>query len=429
VNLKDRLALIKNSNDHHVYLPHRKRDMPEGWTETAPFVWMREIDRPCSGAPIVFSPHLMRPMHEDGRRDQEGTYPHAPTLPAIPAERIVFFDLETTGLSGGAGTIAFLSTVGHFEGADLVLRQTFLCDYPGEREFLALIISQIAKADWVVSYNGAAFDLPLLQTRSVLNRIAMPLIRHIDILHDCRRFWGTKVPSCSLASMEALLLKKERDEDIPASLVPRVWLDYVKTEMPRDEQSALLSLVWHHNVQDVVSLAQLFILIESIYRAPESVLFQYSIDPVGLARRLLKTGRVEEAKRVLLMVRDNPRLFELTGVARMRALRLLASIAWKERNRELYVKTILAMDGESLFGCVAKAKLYEHFLRDEAQALEWARRSRDIALAEGDGTQIPASSLSALSLEAIDHRIARLTRKIADIYSEMNREMDNPGTR
>jgi len=403
--------------------------MPEGWTETAPFVWMREIDRPCIGAPVVFLPQLMRPIHEDGRRDQDDICPHARTLPAIPAERIVFFDLETTGLSGGAGTIAFLSTVGHFEGADLVLRQTFLCDYPGEREFLALVVSQIAKADWVVSYNGATFDLPLLQTRCVLNRIAMPLVRHIDILHDCRRFWGTKVPSCSLTSMEALLLKKERDEDIPASLVPRVWLDYVKTEMPRDELTALLSLVWQHNVQDVVSLAQLFVLIESIYRAPESVLFQYSIDPVGLARRLSKTGRVEEAKRILLMVRDTPRLFELTDAARMRALRHLASIAWKERNRELYVKTILAMDGESLFGCVAKAKLYEHFLRDESQALEWARRARDIALAERECAPVPASSLSALSLKAIDHRIARLIRKIADTNSEINHEMDSPGTR
>jgi len=47
----------------------------------------------------------------------------------------------------------------------------------------------------------------------------------------------------------------------------------VKTEMPRDELTALLSLVWQHNVQDVVSLAQLFVLIESVYRAPESVLF------------------------------------------------------------------------------------------------------------------------------------------------------------
>ncbi len=362
-------------------------------------------------------------MLEGRREDRGGAVAKSVYPPPVPAERIVFFDLETTGLSGGAGTIAFLSTVGHFEGAGLVLRQTFLSDYPGEREFLASVISRLGEAEWVVTYNGAAFDMPLLQTRCVLNRIAMPPVRHIDVLHDCRRFWGRKALSCSLTSMEALVLKKERDEDIPAALVPRVWLDYVKTEAPREDQSALLSLVWQHNVQDVVSLARLFVLIESAYRAPDSAVVQYAIDPAGLARRLLKTGRMEEAKRILLMVRDRAALFELTESSRMRALRHLASIAWKERNRNLYVNTILAMDGKSLFGCVAKAKLYEHFLKDEEEALGWAKRARDIALAEGMEEESAEVGMkgSALTLEAIDHRIARLARKIAKMNSLSSR--------
>jgi uncharacterized protein YprB with RNaseH-like and TPR domain len=424
VNLKDRLALIKSAKDNkdkNAFSPPRRRDMPQGWIETAPSVWTREVDRPCIGAPKVFFPHLMRPapMPEDGREGRGGAVAQSVDLPPIPAGRIVFFDLETTGLSGGAGTIAFLSTVGHFEGADLVLRQTFLGDYPGERDFLASVISHLDEADWIVTYNGAAFDIPLLQTRCVLNRIAMPPVRHIDVLHDCRRFWGRKVASCSLASMEALVLKKERDEDIPAALVPKVWLDYVKTEVPRDDQGELLSLVWQHNVQDVVSLARLFVLIESANRAPDSAVVQYAIDPAGLARRLMKAGRLEEAKRILLMVRDRAELFELTESSKMRALRHLASIAWKERNRNLYVNTILAMDGRSLFGCVAKAKLYEHFLKDEEEALRWAKRARDIALAEGmeeDGAQSDMRG-SALTIEAIDHRIARLARKIAKMNS------------
>jgi len=389
--------------------------MPEGWAETAPSVWTREVDRPFIGAPVLFSPHLMRatPQREDQREDRGGSDPQGADPSPIPAERIVFFDLETTGLSGGSGTIAFLSTVAHFEGADLVLRQTFLSDYPGERDFLVSVISQLADADWIASYNGATFDVPLLQTRCVLNRIAMPLVRHIDVLHDCRRFWGGTAVSCSLASMEALVLKKERDEDIPGALVPRVWLDYVKADVLREDQSALLSLVWQHNVQDVVSLTELFVLIESAYRAPDSAVVQYSIDPAGLARRLWKMGREGEAKRILLMVRDSAEMFELTGGARMRALRHLASIAWKERDRRLYVETVLAMDGESLFGCVAKAKLYEHFLKDEGTALAWAQRARNIAAAEGaeEGAEV-GTRASALSLEAIDHRIARLERKI-----------------
>jgi hypothetical protein len=409
VNLRDRLALIKSGKEKSSSPPQRRRDMPGGWTEIAPSVWAREVDRPFIGAPVFFSPHLMRttPLREDRSGDCGGTESRSVDLSPVPAERIVFFDLETTGLSGGSGTIAFLSTVAHFEGADLVLRQTFLSDYPGERDFLISVISQLADADWIASYNGAAFDVPLLQMRCVLNRIAMPLVRHIDVLHDCRRFWGGTAVSCSLASMEALILKKERDGDIPGALVPRVWLDYVKADVLREDQSALLSLVWQHNIQDVVSLAELFVLIESAYRAPDSAVVRYSIDPAGLARRLSKMGRRGEAKRILLMVRDRAQMFELTDGARMRALRHLASIAWKERDRKLYVETVLAMDDESLFGCVAKAKLYEHFLRDEGAALAWAQKARDIASAEAD------TKASALSPEAIDHRIARLEHKIA----------------
>jgi len=68
---------------------------------------------------------------------------------------------------------------------------------------------------------------------------------------------------------------------------------------------------------------------------------------------------------------------------------------------------------------VAKAKLYEHFLKDEEEALVWAKRAREIALAEGmeeDGAQSDMRG-SALTIEAIDHRIARLARKIAKMNS------------
>jgi hypothetical protein len=48
------------------------------------------------------------------------------------AARVVFFDLETTGLSGGAGTLAFLAGCGWFEGEAFRVRQFFL-GAPGRR--------------------------------------------------------------------------------------------------------------------------------------------------------------------------------------------------------------------------------------------------------------------------------------------------------
>lgn len=406
MKLKDRLALIKRDTPKEERVPRVRKHLPDEWGEIAPFVWTREIDRPFRELPSFFYPDLMR---ASGKRE-DGGVPFFQEKDVVPvaSDRIAFFDLETTGLSGGAGVIAFLATVAHFEGADLVLRQTFLSDYPGERDFLSVVTSELAEAEWIASYNGATFDLPLLQTRCVLNRITMPLVRHIDVLHDCRRFWGGQTDSCSLSSMETLILKKERDSDIPGALVPAVWLAYVKAEHLREEQEALLSLVWRHNVQDVASLAALFVIVESVYREPGNALALYTVDPAHLARRLMNMGRTEEAKKLLCMVRDTIDTFDLTDDSRLRALRCLASIGWKERDRRLYAKAILAMDDGSVYGCVAKAKLYEHFYKDERAALVWALRARELAHAES----VVESRAPGLRNEDIDHRIERIQRKL-----------------
>ena len=56
--------------------------------------------------------------------------------PAIPChvdpERLLFLDTETTGLSHGAGTVAFLVGVGEIENGQLTVRQYLMRDYDEE---------------------------------------------------------------------------------------------------------------------------------------------------------------------------------------------------------------------------------------------------------------------------------------------------------
>ena len=331
---------------------------------------------------------------------------------AIPIERAAYFDLETTGLSGGSGTLAFLATVARFEGRDLILRQTFIDDYPGEPEFLEVVVAQLMEASWVVSYNGASFDLPLLQSRCVINRIPPPLLRQIDILHDCRRLWSFRSDFCTLAAMEDTVLSKRRDGDIPGALVPRVWLDYVKAERLREEQSALMALVWRHNLEDVISLAELFLVVESAYRNPSEALVRHAIDPGGLAKSLLRLGRQGEAKSILLSLRDDPERFDVPGNLREKALRQLAAIARREGDRDLLADTVFAMDSGSVEGCIAKAKFCEHRNRDAAAALGWALRAADI-LGAGLGDNLNSDVRDEEELRgAIEHRLARLRAKL-----------------
>ena len=53
--------------------------------------------------------------------------------------RVVFFDIETTGLSGGAGTLAFLAGCAWFDEAGLRVRQFFLNGPVGERALLGAL--------------------------------------------------------------------------------------------------------------------------------------------------------------------------------------------------------------------------------------------------------------------------------------------------
>lgn len=182
MNLKSRLALLKGGTNRPPNPVRAARTPPDEWEQSAPHVWARTVDLPFAQVPEGFNPQLMRPdppHHANLAPASEG-YPAG----TLSLDRLAFFDLETTGLSGGSGTIAFLATVASFEGRDLILRQTFMEDYPGESDFLEIVCAQLMAADWVASYNGASFDLPLLQSRCVVNRIPPPLVKQIDLLHD-----------------------------------------------------------------------------------------------------------------------------------------------------------------------------------------------------------------------------------------------------
>ena len=67
----------------------------------------------------------------------------------------------------------------------------------------------------LVSYNGKAFDLPLLNGRMVMNRRAkLPDRAHLDLLHIARRLHKSRLGPCRLIGLEADVLGFERGPDI-----------------------------------------------------------------------------------------------------------------------------------------------------------------------------------------------------------------------
>ena len=165
----------------------------------------------------------------------------------------VFFDLETTGLSGGAGTQAFLTGCAWFDAdGSLTTRQYLLARYSDERAMLAAIAEDLGRAGALVSFNGKSFDAPVLETRYLFHRMDWTPSQqaHLDVLHPARRFW--KEDECSLVVLEQQVLGAWREGDVSGFEIPARYFQFVRSGDARP-----LVEVFEHNRLDLVSLAGL----------------------------------------------------------------------------------------------------------------------------------------------------------------------------
>lgn len=183
--------------------------------------------------------------------DVDGTF--ARTGP-LPTAGMLFFDTETTGLSGGTGTRAFMVGASDFVPGGLRVRQLLITHLSAEPAMLREFSRWLAEDTRLVSYNGRCYDAPLLATRYRLARQGTPLagLEHLDLLFPTRRRYRGVWENCRLGTIERHALGIVREDDLPGSEAPGAWLQYL-----RGGDAGLLRRVLLHNYQDVVTLARL----------------------------------------------------------------------------------------------------------------------------------------------------------------------------
>ena len=165
---------------------------------------------------------------------------------------LVFFDLETTGLGSDANNYAFLAGFAFFEGESLLTRQLFLASPGDEKEFLQLCSRELSEK-CIVSFNGKSFDVPYLRRRFQFYGLQWPRIEdHIDLYHLLKKIYPQK-PS-RLREAEQKILFFEREDDLPGSMAPQAYFEYLKFQR-RDE----ILKVMRHNLLDIHTLASLLI--------------------------------------------------------------------------------------------------------------------------------------------------------------------------
>jgi uncharacterized protein len=200
-------------------------------------------------------------------------------------EDFLFFDLETTGLSGGAGTLAFLAAFGCIikDGLNEKLRitQYLLIDYPGENDFLDNVLKEFTKDRVIVTYNGKCFDSQIIKNRCLMNRIKPPEYRHVDLLFPARRLWKNVIQDCSQSSIETKILGLDRSGDIPGSMAPDIWFEFLKTERTDN-----LMGICDHNTADIKGLATILSAMILIAQDPFNAKYNYDTGRLALYWRI-----------------------------------------------------------------------------------------------------------------------------------------------
>jgi uncharacterized protein YprB with RNaseH-like and TPR domain len=170
------------------------------------------------------------------------------------ASRMVFFDIETTGLSGGAGTIAFLVGCGWFEADGFRVRQWLMTGPAGERILLDALGRTLGDASLLVTFNGRTFDVPFMEMRWAFHRQSCPVdeVPHFDMLPPARRLWSRREDdtSCSLTALERSVLAFHRVGDVPGFEIPVRYFQFLRTG-----DASVIEGVLEHNRLDLVSLA------------------------------------------------------------------------------------------------------------------------------------------------------------------------------
>jgi uncharacterized protein YprB with RNaseH-like and TPR domain len=218
------------------------------------------------------------------------------TVPSAGPARWAFLDTETTGLAGGTGTYAFLIGVGSIDSTGFRLRQFFMRDYGEEPSLLHRLSEHLAQFDVLITYNGKAYDQPLLETRFRMARARHPFDRlpHLDLLFGARRLWKLRLESCRLMDLEHQILGVEREGDLPGEMIPYCYFEFLRTK-----QAFRLVPIFHHNAIDILSLACLTAIVPFAFRRPEEAPLRHGADMIGLGRWLKQAGRDEEARAVL----------------------------------------------------------------------------------------------------------------------------------
>jgi len=331
-----------------------------------------------------------------------------PSLAESDLRSFVFLDTETTGLVGGAGTYVFLVGLGQYTDEGFRLTQFFMRDPAQEMALLDALVEALEPCNVLVTFNGKAFDVPLLKTRFIASGYApdartpaLSDVAHLDLLPLARRLWKDRLASRALGSLEEHILGLRRThDDVPGWMIPGMYFDYLRTGDARP-----LRNVFYHNAVDILSLAALLSHIANLLHAPLDEAGGLGVDLIARGRLFEQLGDLDSAAALY----ERGLACGLPEVVYWEAVRRLSFV--RKRRGEFRAAEALwrrAAHHGHLYAHVELAKLYEHRLRDFHEAIRWTQA----AISSIRTMALPRATFDR-HLAELEHRLNRLRRRMA----------------
>lgn len=198
----------------------------------------------------------------------EGLSPLNNLIDLANADDLLFFDIETTGLSRQKNHI-YLIGVGYYTYNGLKIIQWFAENESEESVILSSFLEFSSSFSYIINYNGKSFDIPFTTERLSKYGLSMPKLESIDIytlikplkhilaLHDMTQ-----------KSIESFLNISRADKYNGGELIS-VYKNFTTSKSNKD-----LELLILHNKEDVLGMHYLTKILD--YIKLESVCITYS---------------------------------------------------------------------------------------------------------------------------------------------------------
>ncbi len=213
--------------------------------------YLKKLEKGCIATEKVYLMKIFNYTEDCTTRSLE--YP-AYFAHLYPDEKLLFFDIETTGFAAKHTTL-YLIGVLWYEDGKIQIRQWFNEDGRCEGEILTAFEDFCKNFKYLVHYNGLGFDLPYLsQKSSMLNQSfhVNQTLKQLDIYKEIRSYRNILgMESMKQVAVEDYLGIERKDQYSGGELI-QIYQRYVARPNPTWE-----NLLLQHNHDDLIGMPQI----------------------------------------------------------------------------------------------------------------------------------------------------------------------------